>query len=214
MLHNHPFIYLQGIFTHLSDTNNPDLTFTYNQISSFDLVIKKLLLEGVVIPLVHVLPTGALFLENDFHSLVRVGTGLYGFWKSPQQQMRMLNKIPSMTLKPIMRWFSLVHNIKQTTARAGQIASIPVGYMHGYPKILEGKAYVELQGEKAKVVQVDAHQLLIDISSITGVAKGSKVLLLGGSQELSATCLASRAGTISLELTTGIDYLIPRIIVC
>ena len=113
-----------------------------------------------------------------------------------------------------MRWFSLVHNIKQTTARAGQIASIPVGYMHGYPKILEGKAYVELQGEKAKVVQVDAHQLLIDISSITGVAKGSKVLLLGGSQELSATCLASRAGTISLELTTGIDYLIPRIIVC
>jgi alanine racemase len=204
-------INLQGIFTHLADTNNEDLHFTYQQLSYFKEIVQRLEVGGVSLPYVHVLASGLLFLHEFSYNLVRVGTALYGLWKSAQQRSRFLLHDPSCSLMPLMRWFSYIEAIRWLGNR--KQAMIPVGFYDGYAQQLEGRGYIAVLGVYAPVIAVHSSYLYIDITCIENATMGTLVCMLGGNELVSATHIAALLGTINLEVTARINKTIVRKVV-
>ena len=88
-------------------------------------------------------------------------------------------------------------------------ATVPVGYAEGYRRALSGRACALIRGERRPLlgrVTMDACVFAADES----VQVGDEVVLLGeGSegtgQRIGAEELASWAGTINYEVTTGVN---------
>ena len=56
-------------------------------------------------------------------------------------------------------------------------------------------------------------QIMVDVTALPGVEAGEEVVLIGrqGDQEILASELAQKAGTIAWEIFTGISYRVERI---
>jgi alanine racemase len=211
LLASYPNIRLQGIFTHLADTNNNDPQFIYQQIHLFNSVIEEIGRAGFTIPLVHALASGALLMRESCHNVVRVGTNVYGGWKSSRQEARFLQHDPHFFLQPILRWFSIISDMQRKDDRI--LVQIPVGYYDGYPKNIEHKAYVEIQDQYAPILSIDEHTMWVDGTGIAKLQLGDTVLLLGGTGQVSATTLGNATGTINNEITVRIHPSILRCII-
>jgi alanine racemase len=220
-----PGIVIEGLFTHLCDTSNPDLSFTREQLEIFDRAV--LVGRSIVnIPMVHALASGSLLFDERY-DLVRIGTNLFGSWKSALQQKRFEERYPGISLKPVLQWKTKILQIK--TIKAGDtvgynrafcatkpltIAIIPVGYVDGYTRALSHKGDVIVAGQLAPVLGIISMNLtIIDISACPrSVAVGDEVLLLGNHPLVTATAVAERIGTISNELIARLNADIPRIV--
>lgn len=217
------YIQVEGIFTHLSDTNNSDLTFTYEQLALFDTVIAQ---HAKLAMLTHALASGALMLEKKY-DLVRAGTNIYGFWKSEIQKKRFEALMPGITFKQVLTWKTKILQIKDLPAgacvgynRAFQatqpcrVATIAVGYYDGYPRQLSNKGFVLVRGKLAPVIGiVSMNMTTIDITHIPDALLYDEVILLGDIPGVRATEVADAMGTIANDLVTRINEHIPRIVV-
>ncbi|MEQ1852847.1 MAG: alanine racemase C-terminal domain-containing protein [Chthoniobacteraceae bacterium] len=100
------------------------------------------------------------------------------------------------------------------TPKPMHVATLPVGYADGYPRQLSGKgAAVLVQGRRCAVLgRVTMDQIMVDVTGLD-VAPGEEVVLLGcqGSGLISATDLASLAGTIAWDIFTGIGPRVTRL---
>ena len=213
-------IEVYGIFTHLADTNNSDLSYTHNQLAQFDAVVEQLAGTGICS---HVLASGSLFLPQKY-PLVRVGTSLYGFWKSAVQKKRFQDKFPDLELQPVLTWKTRIIQIKTIPAgcsvgynrtffssRQTTIAILPIGYADGYSRELSNKSHVIINGCPAPILgMVTMNLTVVDITDIADVTVGTEVILLGNYPGITATDLAQKLGTINNEIVTRISPTIPR----
>ncbi len=214
----YPWVSVYGIFTHLSDTNNRDLEYTYYQLNKFKEVLDQLKQASFIIPFTHALSSGGLTVglsREEMHkslachySLVRVGTNVYGLYKSHVQKERLELYDPSLVLQPILTWkSSIVHS-----EISRQQAIVPVGYADGYPQILAHKAHVLMQGSKAPVVEINSDYMVVDVSAIPTAQNGDEVTLIGQEGSITAQEIAHHAQTINNELLTRINPSVKRIV--
>jgi alanine racemase len=173
------------------------------------------------------LPDAQIQIENSagilgYASLagdvVRAGLMLYGV--SPRAEFQG-------ELKPVLSWKARVSFVREVgtgrslsygrtyiTAQPMRVATLSVGYADGYQRHLSGSgAEVLVGGLRCAVVgRVTMDQILVDVSGVPGVAAGSEVVLVGrqGEEEVSATELATKAGTIPWEIFTGIGPRVER----
>jgi alanine racemase len=97
--------------------------------------------------------------------------------------------------------------------RRSRIATLPVGYADGYPRVLSNRGDVLIQGRRCPVVgRVTMDQILVDVTGLRGVDVGEEVVLIGqqGGQKITAEDLALAAGTIPYEILCGISKRVPR----
>lgn len=202
---------IQSISTHLPSADS-EKKFTRHQLATFKKIIpslRKLAPKASV----HTLNSaGLLHFSKDAHDLVRVGLILYGISPIPSYQK---------LLRPVMTWKAKVSHINKIqkgnsisygrTFRAPRdltVAVLPVGYADGYPRQLSHQnAYVLINGKCCPVLGiVTMDQIIVDISNAGKVRIGSEAVLLGKQkkEEITATSLATKAGTISWHLFTGI----------
>jgi len=143
-------INVEGIFTHFCDTNNLDLSFTVHQQTLFDQIIRA----HREFRYVHAVASGALMLEQKY-DMARIGTNMYGFWKSPVQKQRFESLWPGMTLRPLLSWKTKIIQIKHLEAgstvgynrsfRAPYhmiTAALPIGFFDGYPRDMSNRGSV------------------------------------------------------------------------
>ena len=100
------------------------------------------------------------------------------------------------------------------TRRESLIATLPVGYADGYPRLLSNRGAVLVWGNRAPIVgRVCMDLTMIDVTDIRGVRQGDEVILLGkqGRDTISADEMALWAETISYEILTSISARVPRI---
>ena len=229
---NCPFIDLHGIFTHLSDSNNENLEYTYHQLDTFNHVIDALKQRNINIPCTHALSSGSLSLPypdkpHYNYATVRIGGNMYGLWKSELQKKRFHAIDASIELEPVLSCKTKIFHIGHhpagssigymrafITQRDSIIAILPVGYADGYPRILSNNAHVLVNGILAPVAGIVSMNLMaIDITNVPSVAVGMEVSLIGPHQGITADEMARKAGTITNELLTRINPLIERQIV-
>lgn len=217
---------LFGIYTHFAsakDINYP--TYTERQFAEFQKAVKLFEKAGYKNLVKHVAATGGTLLDPKYHlDAVRVGIGLYGLWPSKELETQLGGRV---RLHPILRWRAVVSEVKrlekgdyvgydlvERAPEAIKMGVVPVGYWHGFPRSLSGVGEVIVSGHRARVlgrVSMD----LVTVRLLKNGKPGDVVTLIGrdGDEELLATEVARRAGTIHYELVTRLNPLIERIIV-
>ncbi len=83
------------------------------------------------------------------------------------------------------------------------VAVVPVGYAHGYSRLLSGKSKVILGDALLPVIgRVTMDWIMVDVSDVPGCSPGSEVILLGSSEHvrISAWDIARWMGTIPYEV--------------
>jgi len=170
---------------------------------------------------VHALSSaGVIRFSEHAHDMVRPGLMLYGVYPSPA----MTGQI---ALKPVLSWKTSILQLKKVspgtsisygqtfiTQRESLIATLPIGYADGYPRLLSNRGEVLVRGQRAPVVgRVCMDLTMIDVTDIGETKPGDEVVLLGrqGNAEISADEMAGWSNTISYEILTSIGARVPRI---
>lgn len=216
---------LGGLMTHFADATRADLSSAEAQYQRFCDICDQLESEGFRWKQRHAGASGSLDMTGR-DSLTRVGTLLYGYWKSTAQRERYRAQGWSPEIRPVLSWKSSIFHLKRVAAgctigygndtiaeRSMLLGVVPVGYGDGYPRALSGKGHVSVHGILAPVVgRVSMNLLTIDISNIPDVTTDDTVLLLGPQAGITADDLAAQAGTVTLDVLAGISPLIKRVV--
>jgi alanine racemase len=151
--------------------------------------------------------------------LVRVGLSVYGV--SPLSEFQAKFR-PAMTLKTrvvLVRSLGPGRSISygRTFVTSGEmkVATLCAGYGDGIDRHLSGReADVLIHGRRCRILgRVTMDQVVIDVTHLEQVGLGDEVILIGrqGNEEILASELASKAGTIAWEIFTGITKRVGRI---
>ena len=214
-----PNIRIHSLSTHLP-VSNEDADFTRAELLDFAELVKKLRAEFPGDYKVHALPSaGVLAFSDPPFDIVRAGVMLYGISPLPDFQK---------LLRPVMTWKTHIGLIRDMPAGHGisygrtfitpremRVATLSAGYADGYPRHLSNReAAVLVRGRRCALLgRVTMDLMMIDVSDIAEAQVGDEAVLMGrqGEEEISATELAERAGTITWEITTRIGSRVRRI---
>ena len=94
------------------------------------------------------------------------------------------------------------------------IATIPVGYADGYPRMLSNAGSVLIHGRRAKITgKVCMDQFMVDVTDIPDVSIGDSVTLIGKDGDECITCeeLGDISGRFNYEFLCCITRRVPRV---
>ena len=225
---NFKYIILDGVYSHFSNIEDTmNFTHANRQIGIYHECVDSFKKNGFPDIKTHISATSGILVydkNNNMHSIVRLGIGLYGMW--PSEHLEYLNK-KKIILKPIIRWVTHVAQLKILTAghpigygltyitkKKTKIAVIPQGYADGLSRALSNNGEVLIRGKKAKILgRVAMNMMVVDVSHIKDVVPEDEVVILGkqGKNEITAEQIAKESDTINYEATTRISALLPRI---
>lgn len=212
---------LEGLMTHLADTDGSEDTATEEQLSAFRRVVQQIEQQGRRIPLIHATNSAGLIRFPQSHfSLVRPGIMLYGYHTLPKS-------VPAPALQPVLSLRTTIAHIRTVkpgdsvsynrtfiARRRSKIAVLPVGYADGYSRRLSNRGQVLVHGQRAPVVGlVCMDMVMVDVTEISGAQVGDEVMLIGqqGQESIWANELAEWMDTIPYEVLCGIGPRVPRL---
>jgi len=213
-----PHLEIEGIFTHFATADDPDPSNDRAQLERFRDVLTS-------IPdrprLVHAAASAgvAAFGPVDGMNAVRTGLAIYGLHAAPH----LAGALP---LRPALTWRSRVHRIASVPAgtgvsygheyrlpRDGRIATVPVGYGDGLPRVAGKRGAVLLRGQRVPFAgRICMDLVMLDVTAVEGAREGDDVTLIGAQSGAKQTAedLADACGTINYEIVTGIRRRVPR----
>jgi len=210
-----PAVSLQGLLTHFADADNPDPGLTNQQIQQFQTCIQHVQELGIQVPLYHMANSaGILFHPASHLGMVRPGIMLYGY--TPGHDIAS----PPIQLQPVMQAKTYIAHLRSLepgevvgynalfrTRRPSQIAVLPVGYTHGFPRHLTGTGHVLIHGQPAPIIgKICMDMMMVDVTDIAHPTIGEEVVLVGrqGEKEITAQDYAGWLNTIPYEILCGI----------
>jgi alanine racemase len=210
---------VKGLFTHFPTADASDKSFARRQIDLFNRVIEEIHLMGIDIPQKHMANSaGVLDLPESYHDLVRPGIMIYGHYPS-NEVSRSIRLCPAMTLKTRISFLKTVpprtpigYGGSFVTTRETRVATIPVGYGDGYPRLLSGQGVVSVNDRRAPLLgRVCMDMCMIDVSEVPHVKPGDEVILFGHDPTVEE--IAAIVGTINYEILCLVGKRVPRIYV-
>lgn len=185
------------------------------------------------VPPVHASSSAAYITRPEMHyDMVRVGIAQYGFWPSRETYMHYM-KTNGMQegedpLRRVLTWKSEVMSLKKvesgdfigygTVYLAGRdmtIATVPIGYSHGFGRNLTNTGYVLINGERAGVVGlVNMNMITLNVSHIEGVKKGDEVVMIGyqGDDAITVASFGEMTNNLNYEVLVRLPASIPRMV--
>ena len=214
-------IYVEGLFTHFANADEEDLTLAKNQLNQFENILCNLNKENIKIPIIHCANSaGILNLNNSHFDMVRSGIISYGYFPSEYVDNNIDIK-PALSLKSRVTFIKdieknqgISYNSSFISDRKMTIATISIGYADGYPRSLSNCGYVLINGQRANIVgKICMDQLMVDITNLVGIFKGSEVVLIGksGEKEVTLEELAKLSNKFNYEFICGLSKRIPRL---
>lgn len=220
-----PCLSIEGMFTHFAvsdEADEADIAYTKRQYDTFSWFCRRLAAEHIHIPVVHCSSSAGTLAYPDFRcDMVRTGIIQYGY--HPSDTVQSLSFVP----QPVMSLHCCITHIKQiapgetisygrhfVAQRPTVIATIPIGYADGYPRLLSNKADVLVHGQRVRQVgNICMDQCMLDVTDIENPAVGDEVVLFGrqGAEEIRLEELARIIGTIDHEILCNVNRRVPRI---
>lgn len=215
-----PGLDVQGVYTHLAQADNSDASHSQNQLACLQAVLKKMRLLGLQPGICHAANSaGVLNLRQSHLDLVRPGLILYGLY--PERNIANLKLCPAMHLKAriiqvreLQPGDTVSYGSTFVARERTRIATVPIGYADGYPRILSNQGQMLVKGQRAKVAgRVCMDLTMLDVSRISGVEAGDEVLILGQQQGqgIRAEELGSLSCSINYEIVSRLGSRVPRI---
>ena len=219
-----PGLFPEGIFTHfaVSDEGKAGDAFTMRQFGCFKEMIESLEREGIHFAVRHCANSAAVFDYPLSHlDMVRAGIVLYGLYPSEEVRNRpQLQPVLSLRsvvshVKTVLPGATVSYGRKFTAQQEMRVATVPVGYADGYPRILSAKgAQVLIGGKRCPILgRVCMDQLMADVTQLPEVQVGDLVTLIGqdGEEAITADELAALEGSINYEVVCGLSKRVPRV---
>jgi alanine racemase len=222
-----PVVELQGVFSHLAESEVLNSPFVVQQRVNFERAIELLAAAGLHPRYRHLANTAATVARPDtWNNMVRPGLALYGYNLKCEGPGAAEAALP---VRPVLTWKTRVialrdiapgtpvgYNQRWHATRPTRLAVIPVGYGDGFSRHLSKGGRVILHDHYAPIAgNVSMDLTMIDVTDIPEVALGDEVLLIGRSSHCSvgADDHAQLAGTIVYEILCGLSPRVPRVYV-
>lgn len=214
-------IRMAGMYTHFACADS-DRDFTLRQLSRFLETVKYAKALGMKFT-AHAANSAALFKYRQAHlDMVRPGISLYGLppYAGAEKTIKLDPALSWKTrivyLKRIKKNSTVSYGRTFSAKRQTTIATLPVGYADGYDRQLSNKGVVLIRGRHCPVVgRVTMDMIMVDVTAARGAEIGDEAVLIGRQNgvELPAGDMAAKLNTINYEVTCGISYRVPRILV-
>lgn len=226
------FMHIQGICSHLAGAESISNHYRITQQREvFDQIRKEAIAQWPAIQF-HLACSAALLRYPDTaFDLVRIGIMQYGFFPTREMQILYSSQADAIVnpLKRVITWRCRVLSVKSVqrgdfvgygmsyqASRDMRIATVPVGYAHGYSRTLSNQGEVLLHGKRVKVIGVvNMNLLMVDITDLGEVHVGEEVVLIGrqGDVEITVSSFSEASEQVNYELLTRLPASIPRQIV-
>ncbi|MBW6482549.1 MAG: alanine racemase [Vicingaceae bacterium] len=230
---NKTYLEVKGLCTHFAGAESITNYFRVkNQILAYNRILKFFTTNNINFKQKHLACSAAVInYPQTINDLVRVGIMQYGFWPSRESQMKYYtkNKINTNPLQPVISWKSYVMGTKSvaageyisygTTVLAEtdmKIATIPVGYAHGFSRSLSNQGKVIINGHRVDVIGfVNMNMMIVDITNAPNVKKGDVAILIGEQDgiAISVASFGEMSNQLNYELLTRLPEDIPRKII-
>ena len=234
---NEEHISVDGVCTHYagaeSVSNHVRVT---KQISNFKEYCQQIEEAGIKPKLKHTACSAStLNYPDTTMDMVRIGISQYGFWPNRETYMNFVKKYDDVEkrhkdpLKRIMTWKSKVMSTKKVpagefigygntylTSRDQTIATVPIGYSHGFGRNLTNVGIVLVNGERAPVSGlVNMNMLTIDVTDIPETKKGDEVVIIGrqDDKEMTVASFSEMTNFLNYEVLVRIPPQIPRYLI-
>jgi len=222
---------LRGICTHYAGAES---VANYYRVQNQDKAFKEAVELAKTIfdelPPLHAASSAAFLTYPHMHyDMVRIGIAQYGFWPSRETYMHILKQDNSFTKDPLIRvlnWKSEIMSTKWVgegefigygnvfmTSRKMRIATVPIGYSHGFGRNLTNAGYVLIDGGRARVVGlVNMNMLTVEITDMPDARKGDEVVIIGrqNGQEITVASFGEMSNNLNYEVLTRLPARIPR----
>lgn len=214
-------IEIYSMFTHFAKADYKDKADADKQLAEFDVFTKLLESKGLKVPVYQCANSAAIMeMPETSMSLSRAGIALYGLYPSDEMNKENVELFPVMSLyshviyvKDVPEGTGISYGSTFVTDKPMKIATIPVGYGDGYPRLLSGKGSVIVKGHKVPILgRVCMDQFMVDVTGLD-VAEGDLVTLMGtdGDETISADDIANEVGTINYEIVCDVGKRVPRV---
>lgn len=213
-----------GLFSHFATADAEDKGYAEEQHKKYDDFYAEITESGVAVKN-RILANSAAIMEmpGTHYDYVRPGIILYGIYPSKEVDRKGLDLKPVMTvkakiiyLKTIEAGASIGYGRTYKAPGARRIATLPVGYADGLPRLCSNKGRVIVNGYYAPIVgNICMDQCMIDVTDIPDVKLGDTVIIMGEEGKLSVTAddIGDQALTIPYEITCGFGQRMEKIVV-
>ncbi|RQO39468.1 bifunctional UDP-N-acetylmuramoyl-tripeptide:D-alanyl-D-alanine ligase/alanine racemase [Chryseobacterium sp. KBW03] len=208
---------VQSMFSHLSSSDMPEeKEFTLKQLAVFEKNSSYLTEKLGYTPIRHILNSSGITSYTDHqYDMVRIGIGMLG--ESPDDEIqKQLQSVVS--FKTVISQISMVENgesvgysRKYKADHPTRIATIPVGYADGIPRLI-GNQVGSLGVNKtlAPIVgNICMDMMMINVDNIPNVKEGDTVTVFNAKPSLKE--FAGYCKTITYEVLTSISPRVKRI---
>ncbi len=214
---------VEGLMTHFAAADDLEQTdFTNLQTERFNTAVAIFREKGFSPAYLDLANSpGAVAHPASRSNLVRLGGILYGLGgdvlpsgiEIPELKAVMSLRTRIAHLKLVPAGETIGYGRTFTTKVDSLIATVPIGYQDGYSRALSNAGQAVVHGKFAPVVgRISMDWTTLDVTGANGVCVGDEVTLIGEKAGLKVTAedLARTVGTISYEITCGIDRRVPR----
>lgn len=208
---------VQSIFSHLSSADVPaEKEFTLKQLEIFEKNSGYLIKNLDYQPLRHILNSSGITNYSSHHyDMVRIGIGMLGESANADIQKQLQSTV---SFKTVISQISLVENgesvgysRKYKTDHLTKIATIPVGYADGIPRLIGNQiGNVGINKTLAPIVgNICMDMMMIKVDDIPNVKEGDTVTVFNAKPSLKE--FAEYCKTITYEVLTSISPRVKRI---
>ncbi|KNB62179.1 bifunctional UDP-N-acetylmuramoyl-tripeptide:D-alanyl-D-alanine ligase/alanine racemase [Chryseobacterium sp. Hurlbut01] len=214
---HHKNLRVQSIFSHLSSSDVPEeREFTLKQLETFSKNSSYLIKNIGYQPMRHILNSSGItnYTEHQY-DMVRIGIGMLGESPTPEIQKQLRS---SVSFKTVISQISMVGNgesvgysRKYKTNHLTKIATIPVGYADGIPRLIGNLVgNVGVNKTLAPIVgNICMDMMMINVDEVQNVKEGDKVTIFNAKPSLKE--FAGYCKTITYEVLTSISPRVKRI---
>ena len=235
VLANQQHLEVKGICTHFAGAESvTNYLRIKEQMKVFNRVVRKIHKAGVPYKSLHsACSAAALRYPRTRLDMVRIGIAQYGLWPNKETLMLDLtdddNEPREDPLKRVISWKSKVMSTKLVpknrfigygtsylTNTKTRIASVPVGYSHGFNRSLSNLGRVVIGGKRVAVIGlVNMNMMMVDITSVPSVEIGDEVVLIGSQKgkDISVGSFSELTNKLNYETLARLPHSIPRKVV-
>ena len=205
-----------SIFSHLSSSDIPEeREYTMYQIETFKRISEKIISGLDYRPLRHILNSSGITNYTDYQfDMVRIGIGMIGISPTPEIKSQLQNAVNFKTvisqISEVKKGDSIGYSRKYKAEKDTRIATIPVGYADGIPRLIGNKnGFVSIHKQKVPIVgNICMDMLMVDLENLPA-KDGDKVIIFNENPSLEE--FSKYCKTIPYEVLTSISRRVKRI---
>lgn len=236
-------IILEGVFSHLSDSANPDDSYTRRQIRIWNDLVRKVKEKIPSVSYYHIAATDGhwqTFLSQKENrdkieaNLTRLGLGLYGLatFKNQSAQIGVKERVAftnNLNLKPVLEMSTIITGLRRlpagesvgydrtyTTKKETLLATIPVGYYEGLDRRLSNKGFVTVSNVNCPLAGLISMNISsLDVSAVQDPRLGDKVTVISREPDdpNSIACISTLCSSVPYEIVVHIPAHLKRVVV-